>query len=99
MLAVFVVWTVLASLFTEPVLRLLFGFAPSEPGDTFYVEAWGPWIAITLLWLAPVVVGLVLAVIAAQRGAGKVAWGALAVHGVLLLGFTVPNVIERLVTL
>lgn len=82
MLAVFVVWTILFILLSEPVVRFVFGFEPAKPGDTFYVEAWGPWIAITLVWLAPVVAGLVLAF-----------------HGLLLLVFTVPNIIERLLTL
>lgn len=99
MLAVFAAWTVLVILLSEPMQRLLFGFTPSRPGDTFYIEAWGPWIAITLAWLLPVVIGLVLAVLALRARAGAAAWAALGVHGVLLLGLTVPNVIDRLLTL
>ncbi len=99
MLPVFAVWTIIFIFASEPITRLLFGFTPSEPGDTFYIEAWGPWIATTLLWLAPVVAGLVLAVLAAVKGAGKLAWWAIAVHGALFLFFTVPNVIDRLATL
>lgn len=99
MLAAFVAWSVLFILFSEPMLHLLFGFTPSRPGDTFYVEAWGPWIAITLAWLFPVLIGLVLAALALRAGAGAAAWTALAVHGVLFVGFTVPNVIDRLLTL
>ena len=98
MLPAFAVWSVLFILLSEPMLRLVFGFTPSEPGDTFYVEAWGPWIAITVLWLAPVAAGLVLAALAVRGGAGKLAVGALVVHG-LFPGFTVPNVVERLLTL
>lgn len=82
---------------TDPAPR--FGFTPSQPGDSFYVEAWGPWIVLALLWLAPLLAGLVLAVIAVKRRAGKSAWWAIAVHGLLLLSFTVPNIIERLLTL
>lgn len=99
MLAVFVVWTIMFILLSEPVVRFVFGFEPAKPGDTFYVEAWGPWIAITLVWLAPVVAGLVLAVVAVRRGAGVLGWSALVFHGLLLLVFTVPNIIERLLTL
>ena len=40
-----------------------------------------------------------LAVLAAVKGAGKLAWWAIAVHGALFLFFTVPNVIDRLATL
>ncbi len=64
-----------------------------------YIEAWIPWIATTLLWLAPVIVGLVLAVLAAARGAGKLAWWAIGIHGLLVAFITIPNVIERLTTL
>lgn len=99
MLPIFAVWTVAFILLTEPMQRILFGFTPSSPGDTFYVEAWGPWIAITLVWLAPVVAGLVLALVAAVRRAGKRAWWALGVHGLLLAFFIIPNVIDRLATL
>lgn len=70
---------------------------PSEPGDTYYIEAWGPWIAITLLWLIPLMVGLALAVIATTRGAGKLAWLGIVIHGLLLAFFVTPNVIDRLI--
>lgn len=99
MLPVFAVWTVIFIFASEPMVRFLFGFEPAAPGETFYIEAWGPWIATTLLWLAPVVAGLVLGVLGAVKGAGKLAWWAVAVHGALFLFFTVPNVVERLTTL
>jgi len=99
MLAIFALWTGVVILTSEPIARLVFGFTPDRPGDTFYLEAWGPWIAVTLAWLAPVIAGIVLAVIACVRGAGKLAWAALAVHSFLLLAITVPNVIERLIIL
>lgn len=99
MLLVFVVWTIIHILATEPMQRILFGFTPSYPGDTFYIEAWGPWIAVTLVWLIPLIVGLVLAAAAARRGAGRLAWVALAVHGLLLAWITIPNVIDRLINL
>ena len=99
MLPAFVAWSAIFILLSEPMLRLVFGFTPSHPGDTFYLEAWGPWIALTLLWLAPLLAGLALAVIAVKRRAGKLAGWAMAVHGLLLLSFTVPNIIQRLLTL
>lgn len=99
MLPAFVAWSAIYILLSEPILRLVFGFTPSQPGDSFYVEAWGPWIVLALLWLAPLLAGLVLAVIAVKRRAGKSAWWAIAVHGLLLLSFTVPNIIERFLTL
>jgi hypothetical protein len=99
MLPVFVVWTLLFIFFSRPLVGLIFGFEAGGPGDTFYVEAWGPWIAITLVWLAPVVAGVVLAALAVRSGARKVAWGALIVHGLLFAALTVPNIVERLVVL
>ncbi|QGU04183.1 hypothetical protein [Corynebacterium comes] len=99
MLLVFVVWTIIFILATEPMQRILFGFTPSHPGDTFYIEAWGPWIATTLVWVIPLIVGLVLAVLAAMRGAGKLAWSGIAIHGLLLAFFIIPNVIDRLINL
>lgn len=95
MLPVFAVWMIVNMFLAGPLAELL-GVAT---GDMGYIEAWVPWIAFTLLLLAPVVAGLVLAVLAAVKGAGKLAWWAIAVHGALVLFFTVPNVIDRIATL
>lgn len=98
MLVVFAAWTVVYMFAADPVARLL-GYGSDVPGEVVYVEAWLPWIGITLLWLAPVIVGLVLAGIAAKRGGGRLAWWGIGIHGLLLAFFTIPNVIERLTTL
>ncbi len=99
MLPVFAVWTIIYIFASEPIVRSLFGVGPSEPGEAFYIEAWGPWLVVTLLWVAPLVVGLVLGVLGAVKGAGKLAWWAVAVHGALLLFLLVPNIVDRLTTL
>lgn len=98
MLPVFVVWTVIYIFAAEEVTRLL-GHGPSAPGEVYYIEAWIPWIITTLLWLAPVVVGLVLALVGVRHGEGRLAWVGVAIHGLLLAFFTIPNVIERILTL
>lgn len=99
MVPVFVVWSGIAIVAAEPVQRVVFGFVPSVPGETFYLEAWGPWIAFTVLWLGPLVAGIVISSIALKWGAGRSAMFSLAVHSGLFLIFTVPNIIERLIVL
>lgn len=99
MLPVFVAWTLVAIFATEPILSLVFGFTPATPGETFYLEDWGPWVAVTLVWLAPLVIGVAAAIRAIRRGAGKWAWVALVIHSLLFVAFTVPNVIERILFL
>lgn len=57
-------WSGIFIVAAEPVQRALFGFVPSVPGEPFYLEAWGPWIAFALLWLGPLVAGMVISSIA-----------------------------------
>jgi hypothetical protein len=99
MLPTFVIWSGIFIVTTEPVQRVLFGFVPSVPGETFYLEAWGPWIAFTVLWLGPIVTWLAMSSIALRLGAGRSAVFSLAIHSGLFLFFTVPNIIERLIVL
>lgn len=99
MFAVFAVWTAVYIVASEPVLTAVFGFTPSAPGDTFYITEWGPWIAVTLVWLVPILAGIVSATVALRRGAGKQAWIPLVIHVALFLFFTIPNVIERIMIL
>ena len=95
MLPTFAAWTVLFIFASEPILAIVFGYTSSIPGETFYIEEWGPWLAVTMFWLAPVLVGLVSSAIALRRGAGKVAGIPFVVHLVMFGFLTVPNIIER----
>lgn len=94
MLAVFVVWTAMFIGLSGPVSQWL-GVA-TENGEAPYLEAWLPWLAVSLLWVAPVLVGLVLAVKALRRGAGALAKVALALHLLVLLGTVGPAMVDRL---
>jgi hypothetical protein len=99
MLPTFAAWTVLFIFASEPILSTVFGFTPSIPGETFYIKEWGPWIAVTMVWLVPVLIGLASSAIALRRGAGKAAWVPFVVH-LTMFGFvTVPNIIERILFL
>jgi hypothetical protein len=95
MLPAFAAWTGVYIFASEPILSLVFGFAPSVPGDTFYVEDWAPWIAVTISWLLPILIGLVSSAVALRRGAGKAGWGPFLLHAALFVFLTVPNIIER----
>ena len=95
MLPTFAAWTVLFIVASEPILTIVFGFTSSIPGETFDIEEWGPWSAVTTVWLVPVLIGLVSSSIALRRGAGKAAWASLAVHLAIFVFLTVPNIIER----
>jgi hypothetical protein len=99
MLPTFGAWTALFIFASEPILSVVFGFTPSIPGESFYIEEWGPWIAVTIIWLAPVLVGQVSAAIALRRNAGKSAWVPLALHLVIFVFLTVPNIVERILFL
>lgn len=94
MLAVFVLWTA-AFIGLSGVVSQWLGVA-TESGETPYIEAWLPWLAVTLLWVAPLVVGIVLAVMAVRRGAGALAKVALGIHLVILLGTVGPAMLDRL---
>jgi hypothetical protein len=99
MLPAFAAWTAVYIFASEPILRTVFGFAPSAPGETLYIEEWGPWIAVTISWLLPILIGMVASALALRRGAGKQAWVSLLIHLALFLFLTLPNIIERLLFL
>ncbi len=99
MLPAFAAWTIVYIFASEPILSLVFGFTPSIPGESFYIEEWGPWIAVTIVWLSPIVTGLVSSAMAIRRCAGKAAWTPFVIHLVIFVFLTVPNIIERILFL
>lgn len=98
MLAVFVPWTVLFIVLSGPVAELL--GAPVSGGEVAYVEAWVPWIVITVVWLLPLLVGLGLALASRRRdprdGLARVA---LVLHAVLMVVVAGPALLDRLLHL
>lgn len=98
MLAVFAGWTALFIGLSGPVAELL--GAPTSGGEVVYLEAWGPWIAVTLVWLLPVLVGLGLALDARRRDVREtLATAAIVVHAVLLAVVAGPPLLDRLIHL
>ncbi len=95
MLVVFAAWTVVYIFLAGPVAES-FGIATGAEG---YVESWLPWIAVTLLWVAPLLAGAVLAARALALGAGRLGWIGLAANVVALLALTVPSLVDRLMHL
>ena len=98
MVAVFAVWTVVFVFASGPVAELL-GYETGNAGEVPYIEAWLPWLVVTLLWALPLVAGIVLAVLAKVRGAGGYAWGALIVNGGILLFMAGPPLLGRIINL
>lgn len=98
MLAVFVPWTVLFIVLSGPVARLL--GAPMSGGEVAYVEAWVPWVVITVVWLLPLLAGLALALDARRRdprdGLARVA---LVLHAVIMVVMAGPSLLDRLLHL
>lgn len=99
MFPAFAAWTAIFIFASEPILAIVFGFTPSVPGETFYIEDWGPWIAVTVIWLVPILIGLASSSIALRRGAGKAALFPLLIHLAVFVFLTVPNIIERALSL
>lgn len=97
MLAVFAAWTIVFVVASGPVAEL-FGQA-SEAGEVLYLDAWLPWLAVTLLWVLPLLAGIVLAVVATTRRVGGYAWGALIVNGAILLLMVGPPLLDRILHL
>ncbi|MGE9808599.1 hypothetical protein [Janibacter sp. G1551] len=59
-----------------------------------------PWIALTLLWIWPLLVGLGMAIAAQRRDAKEfLALIAILIHGVLLVLVAGPAVLDRLLNL
>jgi hypothetical protein len=97
MLAVFAVWTALFIGLSGPIADAL-GY-PTSSGEVVYIEAWLPWLAVTVLWVLPLLAGLGLARAARKQGAGSRAQVAQVVHGVLLIVLVLPSLVDRLVNL
>jgi hypothetical protein len=98
MLGVFAPWTVLFIVLSGPVASLL--GAPVSGGEVAYVEAWVPWIVITIVWLLPLLVGLALALDARRHDPGDgLAGVALALHAVIIVVVAGPSLLDRLLHL
>lgn len=94
MLPAFVVWTI-AYTVVATVLHRLFGEDPVR-GEPLPVQGLWPWLALTALWVLPLVVGLGLAVYAVARAAGRRGWIALALNAGALVLVLTPAVIDRI---
>ncbi|HEY7718375.1 MAG TPA: hypothetical protein VH915_06420 [Pedococcus sp.] len=97
MLPVFVGWTLAFILLSALVAQWL-GQATAG-GEVPYIESWLLWLAVTLAWVAPLVVGVVLGAKAVRRGAGRAGWVALATNAGVLLLMTGPPLLDRLLHL
>ena len=98
MLAVFAAWTVVFIAVSGPLAELL--DVPTSGGEVLYIEAWLPWIAVTLLWLLPLLVGLGLALDALRRDRpDSLPRVAAAVHLGIMLVVAGPSLLDRLLHL
>jgi uncharacterized membrane protein YhaH (DUF805 family) len=97
MLPVFAVWTI-AFVVLSGVVAEWVGLQ-TQGGEVVYIEAWLPWLAVSFLWVLPLVVGLVLAVRALRSGVGSLAKVALGAHLVALLLALGPSILDRLLHL
>jgi hypothetical protein len=98
MLAVFAVWTLAFVFLSGPVAGAL--GAPTSGGEVAYIDRWLPWIAVTALWVMPLLVGVGLALDARRRArADGLARTALIVHAVAIVAVTGPSVLDRLLHL
>jgi hypothetical protein len=97
MLVVFALWTA-AFIGLSGVVGEWLG-AQMEGGQVAHIEAWLPWFAVTLVWVLPLVVGLVLGVQAVRAGAGRAGKAAVVLNS-LILGLMVgPPLLDRLLHL
>ena len=98
MLAVFAGWTGAFVVLSSRVAAAL--GAPMSDGEVVYIEQWAPWIAVTIVWLLPLLVGIGLALDARRRaGEDALARTALVVHCVVVVGATGPALLDRLLHL
>lgn len=98
MLAVFAGWTVVFIAVSGPLARLL--GAPTSGGEVLYIEAWVPWIAVTLLWLLPLLIGLALALDARRRDPrDSLPTVATLLHLGLMVVVAGPSLLDRLLHL
>jgi hypothetical protein len=93
MLPVFAVWTVAFILLSGVVAGWL--GLQTQGGEVVYLEEWLPWIAASILWALPLMIGVGLAVQGLRRGAGTIARVALGVNGIALLLMVGPSLIDR----
>lgn len=73
--------------------------AEMTDGDVAYLTGWLPWAAVTLLWVLPLVVGVVLGTRAVRAGAGPTGKAALVMNGLILVLVVVPPLTDRLLHL
>ncbi|MDF2091280.1 hypothetical protein P0Y31_02900 [Knoellia sp. 3-2P3] len=73
--------------------------AEVEGGEVAYIEAWLPWLAASLLWVLPLVAGVVLGVKAVRTGAGRAGKAALVLNTLILVLMVGPSLIDRLLHL
>lgn len=98
MFPVFILWTIVYIVTSGPIAKLI--GADTEPsGEVHYIEAWLPWIGVSLLWVLPLVAGIVLAVVARAKGAGRMAWLGLALNAFVLVFAIGPALIDRFLNL
>lgn len=98
MLAVFVVWTMLFIAVSGWVAT--FVGLPTSGGEVLYLEEWVPWIAVTTVWLLPLLVGLGLGLDASRRDrSDTTAKVAVLLHAVIMAGVAGPALLDRLVHL
>jgi hypothetical protein len=98
MLAVFVVWTLLFIAVSGWVAT--FVGLPTSGSEVLYLEEWVPWVAVTTVWLLPLLVGLGLGLDASRRDRhDALAKVAVLLHAVIMVGVAGPALLDRLVHL
>jgi hypothetical protein len=95
MLAFFAAWTAAFVGLSGRVADAL--GQPTAGGDVVYLEAWVPWIAVTVLWVLPLLVGFALALVSGRHGGGSLARVGLVVNGVLVVLLVGPSLADRFV--
>lgn len=93
MLVVFGLWTA-AFIALSGVIAQWLGLEVKR-GEVVYIEAWVPWLAMTLIWVLPLVAGLALAVPAIRRGASTTGKAALVLNALVLLLVAGPALVDR----
>jgi hypothetical protein len=97
MLVAFALWTA-AFIGLSGVVGEWLG-AEVEGGEVAYIEAWLPWLAVSLLWVLPLVAGVVLGVKAVRAGAGQPGKAAVVLNTLILVLMVGPSLIDRLLHL
>ena len=97
MLVAFALWTA-AFIGLSGVVGEWLG-AEVEGGEVAYIDAWLPWLAVSLLWVLPLVIGVVLGVKAVRAGAGRAGKAALVLNTLVLVLMVGPSLIDRLLHL